>query len=114
MKDLEKVFKAAADRNRLRILKLLENQHMCVCELAFVLGIKQPSVSRHLKKLKDAGLIDNEQDGKWTNYTINRNGDPFAGEVLSQLRKWLNDDETVRGDREKADRADRTKLCNCS
>ena len=60
----EKVLKAVADRNRLRILKLLESKHMCVCELAFVLGIKQPSVSRHLKKLKEAGLIDNEQDGR--------------------------------------------------
>ena len=111
MKELELVFKAVADRNRLRILKLLEHKHMCVCELAFVLGIKQPSVSRHLKKLKEAGLIDNEQDGKWTNYTINRNGNPFAGEVLSQLRKWLNDDELIRKDQEKASRADRGQLC---
>lgn len=110
MKELEQVFKAVADRNRLRILKLLENKRMCVCELAFVLGIKQPSVSRHLKKLKEAGLIDNEQDGKWTNYTINRNGNPFAGEVLSQLRKWLNDDALIRKDQEKASRADREQL----
>ena len=83
---------------------------MCVCELAYVLGIKQPSVSRHLKKLKEAGLIDNEQDGKWTNYEINRNGNPFAGDVLSRLREWLNDDELIRQDREKASRANREEL----
>ena len=110
MKDLEKVLKAASDKNRLRILKLLETRKMCVCELAFVLGIKQPSVSRHLKKLRDAGLIDNEQDGLWTNYVINRNSSPFAGEILSQLRKWLNDDEVILEDQKKADQADRKQL----
>ena len=76
-----------------------------------MLGIKQPSVSRNLKKLKKAGLINNEQDGKWTNYVINRSINPFAGEVLVQLRKWLNDDERICQDREKASQADREQLC---
>jgi ArsR family transcriptional regulator len=111
MKDIEKVFKAVSDRNRLRILKLLETRKMCVCELAFVLGIKQPSVSRHLRKLKAAGLVDNEQDGIWTNYIISRDGNPFSKEILSQLRKWLNDDAVIKKDQEKADQADRTQLC---
>jgi ArsR family transcriptional regulator len=57
VKTLEKTLKASADKNRIRILKLLENKKMCVCELSHVLGIAQPSVSRHLKKLKSANLL---------------------------------------------------------
>ena len=57
MEILDKTLKAFADSNRLRILKLLEKKKMCVCELAFVLGITQPSVSKHLKKLTSTGLI---------------------------------------------------------
>jgi ArsR family transcriptional regulator, arsenate/arsenite/antimonite-responsive transcriptional repressor len=52
MKDIEGLFKALADKNRIRILKLLESRKCCVCELADLLGITQPSISRHLKKLK--------------------------------------------------------------
>lgn len=111
MQKIERVFKAASDRNRLRILKLLEAHEMCVCELAFILEIKQPSVSRHLKKLKDAGLIESKQDGLWTNYIIKKNGSVYAKGILSQLRKWLNDDEIILKDKLKSENADRARLC---
>ena len=48
MRELIKVFKAVADKNRLRIFKMLQHKKMCVCELAAVLDISPPSVSRHL------------------------------------------------------------------
>ena len=52
MRELMLVLKAVADKNRMRILKMLEQKSMCVCELAAVLGIKQPSVSKHLSHFK--------------------------------------------------------------
>lgn len=110
MGDIEYILKACADKNRIRILKLLEKQKMCVCELAFVLGITQPSVSRHLKRLKKAGLIEIEQDSFWTNYFI-KPRNPYAKTILSLMQKWLNEDDMVRRDLIKVKKADRAKLC---
>jgi len=107
---LEQLLKAMADKNRLRILKLLERRRMCVCELAFVLGIAQPSVSRHLKKLSAADLIDDEQDGLWKNYHL-KTSNPYTRLMLNNLRIWLNDNPLILQDQLKAEQADRKYLC---
>ena len=65
-----RVLKAVADKNRMRILKMLEKKKMCVCELAAVLEIRQPSVSKHLSLLKNAGLIQDERNGQWIDYSL--------------------------------------------
>lgn len=111
MEKLEKILKAFADKNRLRILNLLEHKKMCVCELAFVLGITQPSVSRHLKKLKSAGVITEGQDSFWTNYFISKTNSLYIRTLLNNLTDWLNEDEIIKSDLEKAKKADRNKLC---
>ena len=111
MKQLNKVLKVLADRNRLRILKLLEKRKFCVCELAAILGITQPSTSRHLKKLKSAGLISDEQQGFWTNYFINKSCLGYGKPLMKQVRGWLNSDPMIKSDLEKARKIDRTKLC---
>jgi ArsR family transcriptional regulator, arsenate/arsenite/antimonite-responsive transcriptional repressor len=110
MKELERLLKALADKNRLRILKLLEARKMCVCELAFVIGITQPSVSRHLKKLGQAGLIESEQDCFWTNYYI-RSDHRLLKTLLSCLKKALSGDGSIKADAKKLKKVDRTKLC---
>jgi ArsR family transcriptional regulator len=109
MKELDKIFKALADKNRLRILKLLENKKMCVCELAFVLGITQPSVSRHLRKLESVNLAGREQEGFWTNYYIKKEN-KYAKSLLPHLKKWLDGEETIKKDFEKSAKADSRKL----
>lgn len=114
MEDLERIFKALADNNRLRIVKLLEKKAMCVCELAFVLEIAQPSVSRHLKKLRAAGLVEDRQAGFWSDYVLAakpRRGRGYAGSLLGLMRNWLHDDHQVFQDRARAHRADRNALC---
>ena len=110
MKELEKLLKALADKNRLRIVKLLETRKMCVCELAFVLGITQPSVSRHLKKLTAAGVIGSEQDRFWTNYYL-RDNNKSLNILLSCLKKGLNSDSQIKEDLVKLKKVNRTKLC---
>ena len=107
----EKVLKAAADKNRLRILKMLERKRMCVCELAAVLGIAQPSVSRHLKKLHDSGLIDVEQEGYWRVYFTVPFPEGCARDMLFMLRHWLNDDPRIKDDLQKASTVCREDLC---
>ena len=110
MKNLDNTLKALADVNRVRILKLLEKRKMCVCELAHVLDVSQPAVSKQLKKIAKAGLIDSEQDGFWTNYFINPK-DGYAKKLLKLLSIWLNDDAVVKNDLVKANKAIREKLC---
>ena len=110
MDDLAQIFKIFSDKNRLRIIALLSNRKMCVCELAFVLDVTQPSVSRHLKKMKEAGIILDEQDGLWTNYFLNCN-DSKAKTILKHVETWLKEDDTVASDLKKLDKADRTKIC---
>ena len=110
MKDIENVLKACSDKNRIRILKLLEKKKLCVCEIAFVLGITQPSVSRHLKKLKKAGIIEAEQDSFWTNYIL-KSKNPYANNILSLMKKWLKDDDIIKKDVLKLKKANRVKLC---
>ena len=111
IKDLEKTLKVLADKNRIRIIKLLEKRSLCVCELAFVLGIKQPSVSRHLRKLKDAGLIEEEQDSFWTNYVLRKPAGAPVKALFNHFRSGLNGDQQIREDLKKLRQAKRTKLC---
>ena len=65
-----KVFSAVSDPVRIRILKLLEKESMCVCELMGALNMRQPLVSYHLKFLREAGLVRPIKKGKWVFYKI--------------------------------------------
>ncbi len=110
IKDLDKVVKASADGNRIRILNMLQDEKMCVCEIAFVLGITQPSVSRHLKKLKATGFIASENEGLWTNYYLCPQN-PYAKNFVRNLQSWIVSDEVIVQDKKKVNKADRDKLC---
>lgn len=68
------VFKALADPSRVRIVNLLVNggEPVCVCDLTPQLDLSQPTVSFHLKKLVQAGLLEREQRGIWAYYSVNR------------------------------------------
>jgi len=67
------LFKALGDPARIRIVNLLAatDEPVCVCELIGPLGLAQATVSHHLKKLTDAGLLDREERGKWAYFSIN-------------------------------------------
>ena len=70
MKEFVKVMKALSDPNRVKILKMLQHKTMCVCELQGALGVSQPTVSKHLKILEDAGFVTSFKDGLWVNYHL--------------------------------------------
>ncbi len=71
MNDLVAVFKALSDETRLRIIKLLEEGELCVCDIVAALDIVQPKVSFHLSALKEAGLIKDRKQGRWIHYSLN-------------------------------------------
>ena len=71
--ELERLFQALADRNRLKVVNMLaqaEGEAICVCEFQDTLGLKQPTVSYHLKQLMDAGVITREQHGRFAFYSL--------------------------------------------
>jgi ArsR family transcriptional regulator, arsenate/arsenite/antimonite-responsive transcriptional repressor len=77
------LFKALADPARVRIVNLLATsaRPVCVCELIEPLGLAQPTVSHHLKRLLDAGLLEREQRGKWAYFSLKRDAVEKLGAV---------------------------------
>jgi ArsR family transcriptional regulator len=70
MRQAVKIFKALSDPTRLRILLLLLQRELCVCELAFTLKMEQSRISHQLRILRDTDLVEDIRDRKWTNYRI--------------------------------------------
>src|SRR5205085_5327508 len=81
------VLRAAAEPTRLRILALLAREELAVLELCRVLDQSQPRVSRQLKMLAEAGLVERFPDGAWVFYRLARAGhaDELTAEVLSRI-----------------------------
>ncbi|HPR89375.1 MAG TPA: metalloregulator ArsR/SmtB family transcription factor [bacterium] len=106
------VLKALSDHGRLRILKLLENKKLCVCEITELIGLATSTISSHLNVLKNAGLIKDEKEGKWINYQMAENPDPFFRELWLVISKQLNLDSVVAEDKQRRADVDRLKICS--
>jgi ArsR family transcriptional regulator len=102
---LEVVFKALADKTRLRILALLGSNEVCVCHLHDSLGLPQPTVSRHLAYLRRAGLVAVRRDGVWMHYQVARSLDPAIQTVLNAAVDALTRVPTTSADRKQFQRA---------
>lgn len=83
--DMAEVYKALADKTRLHMLALLAKDELCVCELVAVLEMSQPSVSQHLRKLKQAGLVKERKTAQWVFYSLNTAVFPLLEEVVRVL-----------------------------
>lgn len=84
--ELERLFKALADRHRIRILNILlaaEGDAVCVCEFQPVLGVSQPTVSHHLKQLVEAGLLEREKRGTFAYYSLAPGALERIGDLLA-------------------------------
>ena len=112
MKAFLKVMRALSDPNRVKIIKMLQHKVMCVCEMRAALQIAQPSVSKHLKILEDAGLVFFHKDGMWVNYQLaDGSASPYAASLLGNLRHWLEDDSELAEIVEKLSSIRREDLC---
>jgi ArsR family transcriptional regulator len=78
-----KIFKALSDTNRLKIIKLLKEGELCACELTVVLSNSQSTVSHHLSVLKNAGMIKERKEGKWSYFRLS---DGAIIELLNQAQ----------------------------
>ena len=108
---LEVVLNAMSDKNRIRIIKMLQKKPLCVCEITAVLKLATSTVSKHLSILRDAGLIRDWKDGKWINYEINPEPDVITSNALLFLQMQIENDPTIIHDREIINKVDRIKLC---
>ena len=112
MKQFIKVMKALSDPNRVKIVKMLQKRTMCVCEIQAALEIAQPTVSKHLKILEEADLVQYTKDGLWVNYALtNGEGSPYASSLLGNLRHWLEDEAEVVELLRKLPEIDRETIC---
>ncbi len=69
-KRVDTLFRAFSDRTRLRILHLLRDGELCVCDIVGVLAVPQPTASRHLAYLRRAGLVESRKDAQWSYYRL--------------------------------------------
>ena len=100
------IFKALSVETRLRVIKLLEDRELCVCELMQVLDMSQPRISRHLSVLKNAGLVDDRRAGKWVHYSLSKKvNNREVKTVLKSMTLLENNNPTVKKDRENLKKA---------
>ena len=101
MNDLVTIFKALSDETRLRIIKLLEQGELCVCDITAALDIVQPKVSFHLSALKEAGLIKDRKQGKWIHYSLSEK-DLFRRMLILSICERMQD-SMIASDRKRLD-----------
>lgn len=91
MERLAALAKIFSDINRLKILALsVENKELCVCEVCDTLKLSQPLVSRHLKQMREAGILKSEQRGKWVIYSMVDTPDEGLDCWIKAVRKELS------------------------
>ena len=96
---VELLFKALADRTRLRLINLMGDTEVCVCFFVEVLRTNQPKISRHLAYLKRAGVVSARRDGKWIHYRIVDPPEPHAAKILREVLAGLANDPAMQSDR---------------
>ena len=99
--DMEMLFRALADRTRLRLLNLMGETEVCVCFFVEVLRTNQPKISRHLAYLRRAGVVAARREGKWMHYRIVEPDGSLAARVFADVRQWLAEDREMQRDRER-------------
>ncbi len=98
--DISQVLKALADPNRLRILNLLHEQTLCVCDLENILNLNQSNLSRHLATLRHAGMVSAEKKALFTYYSRVPLPKPY-GPVVDALCATIHADPKWESDRKK-------------
>jgi ArsR family transcriptional regulator len=105
--------KAMSEPNRVKMLKLLQQKELCVCELQALLDLAQPTISKHLKLLEDAGLVESYKEKLWVNYRLATGRDSkYAKNMLKNLSGWLKDDPDIANLLLRSLHVHRDSLCN--
>jgi len=103
---LENLFKALADRTRLRLISLIGDSEVCVCFFVAILKTSQPKISRHLAYLRRAGIVAARREGKWMHYRLTEPPDAHAAHIFHEVRAALAEHPELQ-----RDRAQLVKVC---
>jgi ArsR family transcriptional regulator len=107
MTQMARLFRALADPNRLRIVNILSERGICVCDLQSVLGLSQPFISRHLAYLRRVGLVKDKRQGPRVCYSL-ASDSPMIHAVRAFLRDVLPTSETFQADLKLLDSLERS------
>ena len=97
MKEIVNIMKALGEENRFRIVMMLRERPLCVCEICSVLDISISTVSSHLKQLAYAGLVEGEKDGRWVTYRLVE--EKLLLELLGKIRSLVKDGGQLQKDK---------------
>ncbi len=111
--EIGRMFRAFSDHTRLRILNLLLDGELCVCDLVGVLAMSQPKVSRHLAYLRRAGLVLARRDGLWMHYRLTEPAAGFHTSLLNCLQGCFADVPELAADRGALDQRRCSPEGNC-
>src|SRR5689334_7689170 len=96
---METLFKALADRTRLRLLNLMGDDEVCVCFFVEILRTNQPKISRHLAYLRKAQVVGARREGKWMHYRVVEPPNLHAARIFNEVRAALAEDREMQRDR---------------
>lgn len=102
---LDQLFRALADRTRLRLLNLISEGEVCVCYFVQVLDAPQPKISRHLAYLRKAGIVAARREGKWMHYRLHWPTDSHAANILKTTMNAFKQDKELQRDLQRLSRA---------
>ncbi|MEM5639454.1 ArsR/SmtB family transcription factor [Bacillus zanthoxyli] len=102
------LLKLLGDKTRLTIVSILKQRECCVCELLEVFDMSQPSISQHLRKLKDLGLVQEQRRGQWIYYSLNQVSDLYT--LLEDILAHVPD-QTVKI--KQIEKSNPTLRCGC-
>ncbi len=112
MEDIIQIYRALSEQMRLRILLLLAQGELCVCDIMAVLEEPQSKVSRHIAYLKNSGLVQGKRVGTWMHYHIRDNLDMLSAAHVEFLKQQLSDLDWVMADLKKMKEIQKAKLCD--
>jgi ArsR family transcriptional regulator len=102
---LDLLFRALADRTRLRLLNLIADKEICVCYFVEILRMSQPKISRHLASLRRAGIVAARRQGRWMHYRLLAPRDAAAAAILKETLAHLRQMPEMHGDLAKLERS---------
>ena len=102
MDQMVSIAKAMSDPNRMRVLMLLHQGELCVCQIIEILGLAPSTVSKHMAILRQAGLVHSRKEGRWIHFSLTgRGADKPVREALKWLKSHLATEQTIVADQKK-------------
>lgn len=108
------LFKALAEESRLRILSLLLDGELCVCEIKAALNMTQSNASRHLTALKKCGILESRKDAQWAYYCISPKFKQEQEALWLYLSENLKKQSSFTADRAACEKCKKENLCSCN